>query len=57
MRLGEGTAALPGLLTPPLLFFFPISFPQQQSRSQVLPGHQPGERRRVPVGHQQQEGV
>lgn len=51
MRLGEGAAALPGLLTPP------PPFPQQQSRSQVLPGHQPGERRRVPVGHQQQEGV
>lgn len=41
---------------------FPLSPPttppsQQQPCSQVLPGHQPGERRRLPLRHQQQEGV
>lgn len=58
MFLIESGAALPALLTLAASSLSPPSLlSQQQSRTQVLPGHESGERRCVPLGHQQQEGV
>lgn len=50
MFLIESTVALPSFIDRGVFLSFPFS--QQQPRSQVLPGHQSSERRRVPFRHQ-----